>query len=227
MPHAESLASHGKGGPYELEGARGASSAFAKFVASATLKDLTPAMMKQLRILLVDWIAVVALAAKVGDSTPTFLKAFKSLTTGASGASGATTVVGSDIKMPKQYAAMMNGAYAHTLDFDDTYQPGIVHPGASVIAAVLAEVEGQPEIKLDQALLAMAVGYETVCRIAAAMGRGTWERGSHNTSTAGMYGCIAALAKLRKFDAATTETAFGTGTSFISSSLQFLVNGKC
>jgi 2-methylcitrate dehydratase PrpD len=94
-----------------------------------------------------------------------------------------------------------------------------------VIAAVLAEVEGLPNVSLDDVFLAMAVGYETSCRLGVAVGKGQWERGSHNTGTVAMYGCIAALASLRKYDLTTTENAFGIGTSFLCSSLQFLVNG--
>ena len=38
-------------------------------------------------------------------------------------------------------AAFLNGALAHSLDFDDTHAAGSLHPGAPVIPAALAAGE--------------------------------------------------------------------------------------
>jgi 2-methylcitrate dehydratase PrpD len=113
MPHAEKDVP--KAGPTKIEELDGSSKTFAKFAIGATLQDVTPRMRDTLQNLLADWIAVVALAARVADSSRPFLEAVKAL---ALGAPGSATVVGSSTKLPKQYAALMNGAYAHSLDFD-------------------------------------------------------------------------------------------------------------
>ena len=88
-----------------------------------------------------------------------------------------------------QYASCLNAAYAHTLDFDDTFAAGALHPGVSVISAALAEAEllGADGKTL---LTGLAAGYEVVCRISRALGAGAYERGFHNTGTAGIFVCM-------------------------------------
>ena len=67
---------------------------------------------------------------------------------------------GTGKKFPTPYAAMLNAAFAHTLDFDDTHILGVIHPGVAVVATALAEAEGKPQISFNQALQAIAIGYE-------------------------------------------------------------------
>src|SRR5579885_2288317 len=55
-------------------------------------------------------------------------------------AGDATVVGGTGVALP-EYAALLNGAYAHTLEMDDTHQPSSTHPGAAVIPAALAAAE--------------------------------------------------------------------------------------
>ena len=66
-------------------------------------------------------------------------------------------------------AAIVNGTAIHGEDFDDTFEGGPVHAGAVIVPAVLAACERH---KLDgrAALLGIAVGVETMCRLA------TWRR---------------------------------------------------
>ena len=61
-------------------------------------------------------------------------------------------------------AALVNGTAIHGEDFDDTFEGGPVHAGAVIVPAVLAACERQ---KLDgrAALLGIAVGVETMCRL--------------------------------------------------------------
>ena len=84
-------------------------------------------------------------------------------------AGGQATAIGESRGYSWQIAALLNGAYAHKLDFDDTNQIQTGHPGAPVIAAALAEAE-----RLDASgasfLEALAVGYEVCCRVGGAIG---------------------------------------------------------
>ena len=46
--------------------------------------------------------------------------------------------VGVPGRLPAPLAAFVNGVLAHSLDYDDTHLPSVLHPSASVIPAALA-----------------------------------------------------------------------------------------
>ena len=46
--------------------------------------------------------------------------------------------VGAGGKLPATLAAFVNGVLAHSLDYDDTHLPSVLHPSASVVPAALA-----------------------------------------------------------------------------------------
>ena len=75
-------------------------------------------------------------------------------------------------------------------------------------------------------LVAMAVGYEVSISIAIALGVSSWHRGFHNTSVAGIFGAVAAIAKIRQLDPSTVTNALGLTVSFASGSMQYLSNGS-
>jgi len=53
-------------------------------------------------------------------------------------ATGSAGVFGDAARYSPAGAAFLNGALAHSLDFDDTHAAGSLHPGAPVIPAALA-----------------------------------------------------------------------------------------
>jgi 2-methylcitrate dehydratase PrpD len=118
---------------------------------------------------------------------------------------------------------LLNGAFAHTFDFDDTFAAGALHPGASLIPAAMAQAEAS-DVDAKTLLAGLAVGYEVICRIARAAQDGSYERGFHSTGTAGIYGAIAAAAK--GLSSEKIETSFGLAGSKAAGSIQFLQNGS-
>ena len=92
--------------------------ALVAFTQATKLEDLTSDVRSRLRQCLLDFCGVASLGALAGESSPVFLKAIEAMTATSS---GKTRVIGSDKRFPVEYAAMLNGAFAHTLDFDDTH----------------------------------------------------------------------------------------------------------
>ena len=74
--------------------------------------------------------------------------------------SGLCSVVGTELKIPAQVAALVNGCEGHALDFDDTSTVMGGHPSAPVIPAVLAEAE-ERECSGEDVLTAIVVGIST------------------------------------------------------------------
>lgn len=128
------------------------------------------------------------------------------------GDGGGATVVGRPDGMPPTGAAFVNGTLAHCADFDDTHLPSLLHPGASVIPAVLAA--GEPIDAAGPRLLdAMALGVELCIRLGMAgydherRNSIFFDRGQHATSICGAIGAAVAVSTLLSGDAATIAAA--------------------
>lgn len=114
--------------------------------------------------------------------------------------SGPSTVIGGGTA-PASQAAFVNGVLAHSLDYDDTHLPSVLHPSASVVPAALAAAEAAGASGAHL-LAAVTVGVEVVVRLGMAgydreAGQSTYfERGQHATSICGAIGSAAAAAML-------------------------------
>ena len=118
------------------------------------------------------------------------------------------TVIGYGLKTSILNAALINGATAHALDFDDTHIPSIIHPSAPVIPAVLAIAEWKG-LSGKAALEAFILGFEVETRIGLGMGKKHYDRGWHNTSTCGRFGAVAAAGKLLGLSVEQMKMALG------------------
>ena len=122
-------------------------------------------------------------------------------------------------------AALLNGAFAHSLDFDDTHAAGTLHPGAPVIPAALAAAELTGASGAD-VIAAIVAGYEVTNRLAVALPGGDhYDRGYHPTATCGVFGAAAAAGRVMGLSAAQIADALGIALSQSAGSLQFLANG--
>ena len=148
--------------------------------------------------------AFAAYAAKDGGGQEPW-EAIRTLITRWGGAPEASAI-GVDHKLPAASAALLNGTLAHSLDFDDTHLPSVLHPSASVVPAVLAAADAAGSSGMAT-LVAAAVGIEICNRL----GMGSYdpairnsiffEHGLHATSICGTVGGAAAVATLLGLDA--------------------------
>ncbi|TKA73267.1 hypothetical protein B0A55_06615 [Friedmanniomyces simplex] len=205
----------------------------ASFAAHAQTSQLTPALREKVKEVLLDFIGVIVGAITHAESTTPILTSITALQgpTVTKASPGVCTVLAQgEPRFLKQYAGLLNAALGHSLDFDDTYAPGTLHAGVTSISAVLTEAEslanaGSPP-SADDITLAISVAYETTCRLGRELGYEAYSRGFHNTSTAGIFGSIAAVAVLRHLDTRTVEMAFGLAGSKAAGSMQYLDNGS-
>ena len=193
---------------------------FARFVSSTKFRALSSTVKSKLKELLLDYVGVASGAAVQSQSSEPILAAIKSL-----GSHGTNTVVCKGHSFTPPFAALLNGAFGHSFDFDDTHLAGVLHPGVSVIPAALAEAETR-RASGEQLLTAIAVGYEVACRLGLALCDKAYARGFHNTGTAGIFGAVAAIANLRNLPAEVVEMAFGIAGSKAAGSMQYLENGS-
>ena len=118
------------------------------------------------------------------------------------GGSPEASLVGEATRLPAPAAALVNGTYAHSLDFDDTHLPSVVHPSAPMLPALLAVAEASGTAGREF-LVSAAAAYEVNTRLAMAqfdpdLGNSIFfERGLHATSIIGAVAAAAACARLR------------------------------
>ncbi|MFZ3352246.1 MAG: MmgE/PrpD family protein [Xanthobacteraceae bacterium] len=137
---------------------------------------------------------------------------------------GPCTAIGHARTLAATGAAIVNGTAVHGEDFDDTFEGGPVHAGAVIVPAVLAACERH---KLDgrAALLGIAVGVETMCRLATVAPTLTHKAGFHPTAVFGAMGAAAGVGAALKLNARQLVDALGTAASMASGIIEYLAEG--
>jgi 2-methylcitrate dehydratase PrpD len=131
------------------------------------------------------------------------------------------SVIGHGARLPALSAALVNGAAAHALDYDDVNMAMPGHPSVAILPGLfaLAELRGSPG---HDVVAAFVAGYETACRIGAALRPGHYNIGFHSTGTIGSFGAAAACARLLGFNPERTSAALGiAGTQAAGLKSQF------
>jgi 2-methylcitrate dehydratase PrpD len=128
-------------------------------------------------------------------------------------------IIGQTRLLPAAQAAFANGVLAHSLDYDDTHLPSVLHPSAAVVPAALAVAEA---VEADGAALeaAIAAGLEICVRLGmtgfeeSTRNSVFFEYGQHATSICGAIGAAAAAASLIGLDGSGIAHAMGLAVSF-------------
>lgn len=123
--------------------------------------------------------------------------------------------------VPAAQAAFANGVLAHSLDFDDTHLPSVLHPSAVVVPAALAVAES---VGADGTALldAIAVGLEITVRLGMAgydaeLGNSVYfEHGQHATSICGAMGAAVSAAMLMELSEDLVTDVLGVTASMAS-----------
>jgi 2-methylcitrate dehydratase PrpD len=121
-------------------------------------------------------------------------------------------------------AAFVNGTAIHGEDFDDTFEGGPVHAGAVIVPAVLAACE-RHKPDGQSALLGIAVGVETMCRLSLVAPTLTHKAGFHPTAIFGAMGAAAGVGAALGLTARQLVDALGTVGSMASGIIEYLAEG--
>lgn len=184
------------------------------FAAATTYEDLPPAVIDSVKLRVMDTLGIAVAAAPLETS-----RAVRRWAVAHGGAEGASAV-GVDRRLPANMAAFVNGSLAHSLDYDDTHLPSVLHPSATVVPTALAAAEaagadGKTLIR------SIAVGLETCVRLGMAgydeeqKNSTFFEHGQHATSICGAMGGAVAAAVITG-DGALAAHALGVAASMAS-----------
>ncbi len=202
----------------EITSGAGATARLAEHVAGTRYEDLGASLVHAFKRAFQDHLTC-AVAGSAMPVSRALLEYFQE-----TDASRIAAVLGNGARLSPQNAALVNGTNTHGLDFDDGHTNGSAHPSGAVFPAVLAAAE-QYGSRAQDVIVAAVMGYDVMCRIAAAMHPGTARRGWHNTAIAGVFGAAAAVSKLLALDATQTMNALGLAGSFSGGIREYLDEG--
>jgi 2-methylcitrate dehydratase PrpD len=191
----------------------------AEFAAESTFERLPADVIDGVRKRVLDILGICVAALPLGTSTAVhdYLA--------DQGGRGQARAIGIPDLLPASMAALGNGVLAHSLDYDDTHLPSVLHPSATVIPAALAAAEATGASGRST-IAAIASGLEVCVRIGMAGYDSTarnstfFEHGQHATSIAGALGGATAAALLQGLDAAGISHAIGVAASMASGILE-------
>ncbi|TVV76544.1 MmgE/PrpD family protein [Sphingomonas solaris] len=180
--------------------------------------DLAPATQAAARTFLHDTLAVGIAGRNAPFADATFAAAER-----WSGAGGTGLVLGRPhARLTTPHAAFVNAYQIHAQEFDCVHEPAVAHPMASIGAVLLAEAGRSPVSGADF-LAAMVGGVDVMAALGVAV-RGPLK--FFRPATAGIFGAIAALCRLRRLSPEVATNAFGYGLAFASGTMQAHVEGK-
>ena len=188
--------------------------AFVNYITSLEFSKLPETVIEKCKILCLDLLGIPFKASELESS--------KILIESVGREKGDHLILGFNKKTTQRSAALINGCLAHSLEFDDTHREASIHPGAAIIPLLLSyEPDGKSFIE------GMVVGYDIACRLGMAINPAEhYARGFHGTATCGLFGCVAAGAKILGLNAEKIQNAFGIALSMVVGSMQFLENGS-
>lgn len=193
----------------------------ASFAANLRYEDLPPEVSERAKRLILDLAGIIVRARHDAESTPSLIAAVERL--GLAG--GRCSVLGDARSYAPPAAALINGALAHSLDFDDTHAEGSIHSSAPIVPAALAAAEMTAASGKDL-IAAVVAGYEIQIRLSLALNPSDhYDRGFHPTATCGVFGAAAAAGKLLGIGADGIRNAFGIALSQAAGSMEFLADG--
>ena len=137
---------------------------------------------------------------------------------------GPCTAIGHARTLSAAGAALVNGTAAHGEDFDDTFEGGPVHAGAVIVPAVLAACE-RHHPDGPSALLGIAVGVETMCRLSLLAPKLVHKAGFHPTAVFGTLAAAAGVGAALRLDRRQMIDALGIAGSMAAGIIEYLAEG--
>lgn len=172
----------------------------ARLAAHATgfdARSLAPPVVRATRRAILDGIGVMLAAS--GESSD--VRPFYDWAQAQPGPPQAA-LLGFHTRVSAAQAAMVNGAMAHALDYEDAFDPAPLHPNASLLPAALATLESRASpCSGREFLTAVALGCDLVCRLGLSLRRPLEDGGWYPPPILGAFGATVAAGRLAGLEA--------------------------
>ena len=131
-------------------------------------------------------------------------------------------VLGTGERLPPASAAFVNGFLIHCQEYDCVHEAAVVHPMATVLAALLAEAEARPVPGTD-----FLAGIVAAVDVAAGLGVAAPNPlRFFRPATAGVFGATAGIARLRGWAPDRLLSAWGLALAQAAGTMQAHAEGK-
>ena len=179
----------------------------ADYVTGADIEDFPPDAIEAAKGAIMDCLACMLAGSQepLADILCRYIE--------AEGATPAASVVGRGFRTTAANAALVNGAMAHALDYDDITQITKTHPTAVLLPAALAAAEESGASGRDM-LLGYMSGFEVACAVGEALSEAYYDDlGWHPTGPLGAVGSAVAASKIMALDPVQTAMAVSLAAS--------------
>ncbi len=168
-----------------------------QYYSTIKYSKVNPSVIDKTRRVLTDFLAVYGLGLQQSDLFSQAYPLFRKI-----GGKPESTVIGiqGKAKLPAIYSSLIMAVASHSVELDDGHRWGTSHPSVSVIPATLAMAE-RVGATFQDILVAIAIGYDVMLRVARSINPLHLNMGFHSTGTCGSLGSAAACAYLNSFDA--------------------------
>ena len=184
-------------------GTLGLSDTVALHIQGCVFENLPPNVVEVTKQSLLDAIGVSLAASGLAPEVRSFAD-LACLST----ANEEASILGFGGKASAASAAFVNGAMAHAVDYEDSFDLNPCHPNASLVPAALAVAEAKGGVSGRDFLTAMAVGSDLVCRMGLSLRQTMEESGWYPPPILGAFGAVTATAKLLGLTAEQIKDAF-------------------
>jgi 2-methylcitrate dehydratase PrpD len=164
--------------------------ALATFAAELDAATLPEAVRRKLGWLLLDYLRVCSLGARMQWSG--WARGYADVVARPGGAH----VLYARSTLNPQHATFLNVAHGSSFDGDDTHVGAMLHPGVAAWAAALACAEHSGDVEARELIAAVVAGYESAIRVGLSVQPAHFRRGFQSTGTCVGFGTAAAAGRI-------------------------------
>ena len=178
-----------------------------RYVTGANIEDFPPDAVEAAKGAIMDCLACMLAGSR--EELADILCRYVS----GEGVAAIASVVGRGFRTSAANAALVNGAMAHALDYDDITQVTKTHPTAVLLPAALAVAEENGATGRDL-LLGYMAGFQVACAVGEALSEAYYDDlGWHPTGPLGAIGAAAAASRILALDAGQAAMAISLAAS--------------
>lgn len=171
------------------------SAQIAAFITRTHYDDLPPEVVGKTKQCILDALGVSLAASRLGEGCRAFIDLAIE-----QGGREQSTILGDSRKVPTEAAALVNGALAHALDYEDSHDIALIHPNAPTVPAALALAEALGTVSGKELITAVAVGCDIAVRLSLALKVSIADYGWYPPPILAAFGATAAAAKILRLD---------------------------
>jgi aconitate decarboxylase len=184
---------------------------FANFVVTSQYHDIPVSARAAAKIFILDGLGV----GLAGSSGPFVAELMATQTMWGVGED--SRLWGSGMRLPNPAAAMGNAYQMHNSEFDCIHDQAVVHALSVVLPCAVSDAERRGSVNGHTLISAVILGVDVACNLglAATSGMRFFRPG-----TAGLFGAVSAVGKIRGFDVDTLIRAYAIAYAQLSGTMQ-------